>query len=108
MESRDIRLENGELMTVRINFLTLKLIIDNKIDALEKRMKKEKDKDKKQQLQMKIASKMIYIILRSNGKRVDEEEALTLVPADPEEIYALFEEFKNRLEDFKKKETSKM
>ena len=49
--------------------------MENGIDKLEKKIAKAKDDDEKNQLSMDIASKMIYVILRSNGKKVDEEEA---------------------------------
>ena len=50
---------------------------------------------------------MIYVILRSNGKKVDEEEALMLVPMDVEDITELFNQFGEKLNDFKKKEELK-
>ena len=51
---------------------------------------------------------MIYVILRSNGKKVDEEEPMMLVPIDAGEIEKLFIEFKNKMEKLKKKEDMKM
>lgn len=104
---KDIRLTNGELLEINVNFLTLKLIIDNGIDRIEKQAKKAKDEEEKNRLNMELASKMIYVILRSNGKKVDEEEAMMLVPMDIESIQDLFTEFGDKLNEFKKKEESK-
>ena len=104
---KDIRLTNGELLEVNVNFLTLKLIMENGIDKLEKKITKAKDEDEKNLLSMELASKMIYVILRSNGKKVDEEEALMLVPMDVEDITELFNQFGEKLNDFKKKEELK-
>ena len=36
---KDIRLTNGELLEVNVNFLTLKLIMENGIDKLEKKIR---------------------------------------------------------------------
>ena len=103
MDEQDIRLENGELLSVKVNFLTLYLIKKTGIDKLQKKLKTAK-KD----LNIEIAAKMIYVILRSNGKKVDEEEAMMLVPIDAGEIEKLFIEFKNKMEKLKKKEDMKM
>lgn len=103
----DIRLTNGELLDVDINFLTLKLITKLKIAKLEKQLKETIDEDEREMLSMDIAGKMIYVILRSNGKKVDEEEAMMLIPADVEDIQNLFTEFGEKLEEFKKKEELK-
>ena len=103
----DIRMTNGELLDVDINFLTLKLITKLKIAKLEKQLKETIDEDEREMLSMDIAGKMIYVILRSNGKKVDEEEAMMLIPADVEDIQNLFTEFGEKLEEFKKKEELK-
>lgn len=107
MNDKDIRLSNGELLNVNINFLTLKMIIDLGIDKLEKKLEKAKTEEEKTRISLDITGKMIYVILRSNGKRVDEEEAMMLVPADPEDIQNLFEQFGKKIDDFKKKEELK-
>ena len=50
---------------------------------------------------------MIYVILRSNGLKVDEEEAMMLTPMDADSIREIFEEFEKRLNEDKKKEQAK-
>lgn len=107
MDEQDIRLENGELLSVKVNFLTLYLIKKTGIDKLQKKLETAK-KEEIEDLNIEIAAKMIYVILRSNGKKVDEEEAMMLVPIDAGEIENLFIEFKNKMEKLKKKEDMKM
>lgn len=120
----DVLLTNGELLAVKVNFLTLYLIKKQGIDkdsiTLENREKKlakienKKSreyftlKDKIESMQLEVASKMIYVILRSNGKMVTFEEALMLCPMDTEEIQKLIMSFKNEMEKVKKKEAMKM
>lgn len=106
---KEIRLMDGSLMEIKVNFLTLKLMVDVKLERLNQLYEEKRKKGKDDQiLQMKIASKMIYVILRSNGKKVDEEEACMLVPVDVDEIMILFDEFVRQMEKVKKKQESKM
>lgn len=119
---RDIRLSNGELINININFYTLKLlaqsnlsILERKIDKLKEKLASTKSEEKIQDINNEINAlsyemigKIIYIILRSNGKKVDEEEAMILIPGDVDEIENIFNEFFNKMEEFKKKEESKM
>ena len=120
----DVLLTNGELLAVKVNFLTLYLIKKQGIDKdsitlenREKKLAKIEDKksreyftlkDKIESMQLEVASKMIYVILRSNGKMVTFEEALMLCPMDTEEIQKLIMSFKTEMEKVKKKETMKM
>ena len=120
----DVLLTNGELLAVKVNFLTLYLIKKQGIDkdsiTLENREKKlakienKKSreyftlKDKIESMQLEVASKMIYVILRSNRKMVTFEEALMLCPLDTEEIRKLIMSFKTEMEKVKKKEAMKM
>ena len=104
MDSVDVTLANGELMSVRINFLTLYMITESDIDRLQKKLKKDPENST---LNMSLAAELIYIILRSNGKKVDKEDALALVPADPDEILGLVRGFQREVEKLKKKEDSK-
>lgn len=56
---------------------------------------------------MELAGKMIYVILRSNGLKVDEEEAMMLTPMDAKSIQDIFNEFEKKLKEYKKKEQAK-
>ena len=75
MKSKLIELTDGSKLEVKVNFYTLYLVkmngIDKKIDG-----KSELTDDEN----MELAGKLIYIILRSNGLKVDEEEAMMLTP----------------------------
>ena len=72
--------------------------IDKKIDG-----KSELTDDEN----MELAGKLIYIILRSNGLKVNEEEAMMLTPMDASSIQDIFDEFEKRLNEYKKKEQAK-
>ena len=118
---RDIRLSNGELINININFYTLKLLaqsnlssLERKVDKLKEKLASTKSEEKIQDINNEINAlsyemigKIIYIILRSNGKKVDEEEAMILIPGDVDEIENIFNEFFKKMEEFKKKEESK-
>lgn len=98
MKSKLIELTDGSKLEVKVNFYTLYLVkmngIDKKIDG-----KSELTDDEN----MELAGKLIYIILRSNGLKVDEEEAMMLTPMDASSIQDIFDEFEKRLNEYKKK-----
>ena len=101
-KSKLIELTDGSKLEVKVNFYTLYLVkmngIDKKIDG-----KSELTDDEN----MELAGKLIYIILRSNGLKVDEEEAMMLTPMDASSIQDIFDEFEKRLNEYKKKEQAK-
>lgn len=101
---KDIRLTDGSILNIKINFLTIKLLADLNIEKLAKEID-DNPSDKKN---IDLAGKIIYAIIRSNGRRVDEEEAMMLVPADDTVLAQLFFEFKEKMEVFKKKQTMNM
>lgn len=107
-----IHLSDGTMMDVKINFATLYYIKNMGIDKLIKRSnRKDKNGNKipmSERKSMELAAKIIYVILRSNGKKVEDiDEAMILVPMDADEIKDLFHEFESRLQDYKKKEQAK-
>lgn len=124
MHENDIKLANGELISIKVNFLTLHLIKKHKIDKLTEKTARLEEKynsledkttkealslfDKIQDTQFETASKIIYVILRSNGKKLDFEETLALCPFDPEEIEKVIYDFKNEIMKAKKKMDMKM
>lgn len=107
-----IHLSDGTTMEVKVNFATLYYVKNMGIDKLIKRTNR-KDKNgniipMSERDSMELAAKIIYVILRSNGKKVEDiDEAMILVPMDTDEIKDLFHEFENRLQDYKKKEQAK-
>ena len=102
MKSKLIELTDGTKLEVKVNFYTLYLVKMNRID----RKLEEKDELTDEE-NMELAGKLIYVILRSNGLKVDEEEAMMLTPMDAKKIQDIFEEFEKRLKEYKKKEQAK-
>lgn len=101
MDEKIITLTDGTKLEVKVNFMTLYLI---QKDGLDKVINKETLSEDEN---MEAAAKLIYIILRSNGLKVDEDEALILTPMDPEVIRELFDEFGKKVEKYKKKRPQK-
>lgn len=99
-----IKLNDGTNLEIKISFATLYYIQKGGIDKLIKKKDIKKMSDSES---MEVAARMIHAILRSNGRTVTFDEALMLTPADTSQIKMLFEEFGRKMEDYKKKETSK-
>lgn len=102
--TKDIRLSDGSILEIKVNFLTVKLMEELKLESLSNRLKKEPNNKK---LQLDMASKLIYAIIRSNGRKVDMEEAMILVPADDRILSEIFTDFANKMEKIKKKKDLK-
>lgn len=99
----DIVLNNGSVVEIKINFLTIKTMGEIGLKKLQKKFEKNKNDE---DLKMIIASKMVYVILRSSGLMVTEDEALMLVPMDDDTIVNLFKEFEEKMNKFKKKQVN--
>ena len=82
MDEKIITLTDGTKLEVKVNFMTLYLIQKHGLDKVINKEALSEDEN------MEAAAKLIYIILRSNGLKVDEDEALILTPMDPEVIRA--------------------
>lgn len=120
----EILLSNGEILQIKINFMTLYLIRKEKVDKATERLKfKEKKlkeiksrnskeyrdlKEKIDDQQMDIAAQMIYVILKSNKKNITFEDALMLCPADTTQIQKLIDSFAKQMQIIKKKEDMRM
>lgn len=109
MKERFIDLQNGSRLEVKINFATLYYMqeigandLAKKIDKLQKQKKKVSDNDS-----MRIAAKIIYAVLRSNGRKVTFDEALMLMPMDMEEIKKLMEIYTEEMEKVRKKQEAR-
>lgn len=98
----DIVLTDGSILNVKINFLTVYLLNKQHIEKLLKKSEKNQD------AQMEVAANVIYCIIRSAGKKVTFDDALMLVPPDPDVIKKIVDEFKEKFEKYKKKQTYKM
>lgn len=106
MKDKLINLTDGTKLTVNINFGTIYHIQKSHITQLM-----EKYKDDNEEMSdddsMEASARIIHAILLSNGRNVSFNEALCLVPADADEIKLLINEFKEKLEKYKKKEKAK-
>lgn len=101
MKHRSIRLTDGSNLKININFGTLYYIKKEHLDGL---MAKE---DLSEDEEFELTAKLIYVILRSNGRTVTFDEALMLCPLGTNEIKDMLTEFKNQLNDYKKKEAAR-
>lgn len=54
-----------------------------------------------------MAANIVYAVLRSNGKPVNFDEALSLVPPDTDELTELLEGFQAEYEKYSKKKQAK-
>lgn len=100
----DIKLNDGTLVDVKVSFLTIKLMGEHGILSMQKKASKNPEDE---ELKILLASKMMYIILRSSGLKIDEEEALSLID-DTQTMELLMEDFSNKMEKFKKKQAKMM
>lgn len=103
-----IRLTDGTVIEAKMNFGTTYYLdqiggskLGRRIDKLEK-IGKATDSDK-----MNFAAKLIYAMVRSNGRKVTFDEALQLVPPDPTELLEVVEAYQKEVDKIKKKEESK-
>lgn len=101
MHDEPIHLTDGSTLAVKVNFATLYYIQKS---GLARYLKKKKLSDDES---MEVSAKLIYAILNSNGRRVSFEDAMELIPLDTDEVEQVFEEFKMRLEEYKKKQAAR-
>lgn len=101
MKHKVITLTDGSKLEVNVNFATLYYMHKIKISKLLDKEKLTEDQE------VELAGRLVFVILRSNGKKVDMDEAMILAPMDTDEIGDLFEEFSDRIEDYKKKQDAK-
>ena len=100
-----IKLTDGTTIEAKMNFGTIFYLdqiggskLGRRIDKLEK-IGKATDSDK-----MNFAAKLIYAMVRSNGRKVTFDEALQLVPPDPTELLGVVEAYQKEVDKIKKKE----
>ncbi len=104
-----INLLDGTRLEATFNFGTMYYLIDSGADKIVDRINRKKKAGQKptNMEYMKASSKMIYAILRSNGKQVTVDEAMSLVPPDMDEVQNIVNIFEKQLEKYKKKEMAK-
>lgn len=106
MKDNYIELTDGSKLMVNINFATLYYINKSKVDRIVNKKRNGK-KELSDDDSMEAAARIIHAILKSNGKDVTFNEAIRLVPADTDSLEKLFDDFNNKLNNFKKKEEAK-
>lgn len=104
MKTHYVNLTDGTRLPVNINFGTLYYMQKSGTQKLFKKINKRKPNESES---MELAAKLIYVIMRSNGKQVTFDEALQLTPMDIDEIENLLNDFAQKLERFKKKQDAK-
>ena len=77
------------------------------MNRIDKKLDGRTEEDLTEEENVELAGKLIYVILRSNGLKVDEEEAMMLTPMDADSIREIFEEFEKSSTNNKKKRQAK-
>lgn len=104
MGGKIVTLTDGSKLEVKISFATLYYIQKSNIGKM---MEKTKGRNRTDTEDMEISARMLYALLKSSGKNVTFDEALQLIPPDPEDIKMIIEDFSEKMEDFKKKQEAK-
>lgn len=109
MKEHFIDLTDGTRIDLKINFGTMYFLKKSKADKMMKKADVMSKKGKKisDDLMLEIAAKVIYAVLRSNGQKVTFEEALCLMPTDPESLQEVVDAYSEEVEKYKKKEQAK-
>mgnify|MGYP007098678383 CR=1 FL=1 len=108
MQGHLIDLTDGTRLEVKVNFGTIYYLQKARgYRRIAKKVEKKKELTESESLDM--AANIIYALLRSNGKKVEFEEALSLVPPDAEQIEKVLSAFQEEYEKYsKKKQAEKM
>lgn len=109
MKEQFIDLTDGTRIEVKVNFGTMYHLQKSGANRLATKIEKKQKAKKKitEDEQMEFSAKVIYALLRSNGRKVTFDEALALIPTDTESIQAVIDAFNEELEKTKKKEEAK-
>lgn len=105
-----ITLTDGTTIEAKMNFGTIYYLDQIGGSKLAQKMQKLDDDGKEVPLtdSMKFAAKLVYAVLRSNGRKVTFDEALTLTPPDPTELLEIVEAYQKEVEKVKKKQQAKV
>lgn len=107
MTEHFIDLTDGTRLPVKVNFGTLYYMQKCKeYDRIAKKAKKN-PKSLSNSESMDFTAFMIYAMIRSNGRTVSFDEALSLVPPDTEGIKNAVNAFSEEYEKYSKKKASK-
>ena len=115
MKEHFIDLTDGTRLGIKLNFATLYYLQKSKaFYSIVKRMKKAEqrgvpaEKVLKENESFELAANIIYAVLRSNGKNVTFDEALSLVPPDADDMRELLQGFQDEYERYRKKKQARM
>lgn len=107
MTEHFIDLTDGTRLDIKVNFGTLYYLQKTRgFNKLAKKIEKTPEKMTDSE-NMDACADVIYAILRSNGRSVTFDEALALMPPDPEELKALLKGFQENYEKYAKKKAVK-
>lgn len=106
MRGHLVSLTDGTKLEVKVNFGTIYYLQKTKgFTRAAKKVEKKQELTESESLDM--AANIIYALLRSNGKKVGFDEAISLVPPDPEDIEAVLTAFQEEYEGYSKKKQAK-
>jgi len=108
MNGQFVELTDGSRIEAKMNFGTLYYLqqiggytLARKIENKQKQKKKVSESES-----MEFAAKIIYAILRSNGREVTFDEELSLMPPDTESVQNVITVYEEELKKRKKKQES--
>lgn len=106
MRGHLVSLTDGTNLEVKVNFGTIYYLQKMKgFTRVAKKIEKKQELTERESLDM--AANIIYALLRSNGKKVGFDEAISLVPPDPEDIEEVLTAFQEEYEGYSKKKQAK-
>lgn len=117
MKEYFVDLMDGTRLEIKVNFGTIYYLQKTKgfyrlIKKAKKAEKKEKETNESRNPLnetecMELAADLVYAILRSNGRSVSFDEALSLVPPDTDSVKEAIEGFQAKYEEYAKKKRAK-
>lgn len=106
MDEKVIHLTDGTTISVKVNFATLYYLQKEGFGDLSSKSLEHATTEEK----VELSARMIYVLLRSNGRNVTFDEALVLVPMDVSEgseVAEVFRDFSSKLSDYAEKQRKK-
>lgn len=106
MDEKVIHLTDGTTVSAKVNFATLYYLQKEGLGNLSSKHLEHASVTEKTEL----SARMIYVLLRSNGRNVTFDEALVLCPMDVSEgseVAEVFRDFSNKLSDYAEKQKKK-
>ena len=106
MEKHLVELMDGSRIEVRVNFGTIYYMQKRKgFYKLAKKVEKNQKLSESESFEM--AAVIIYALLRSNGKEVTFDEAMSLMPPGLKEIESVLKSFEEEYKKYNKKKRAK-